>query len=644
MSVLLVLQNILYVVLAMLGLGLLVFIHELGHYLMAKKVGMRVEVFSIGFGKTLVSWKRGEVVWKICLLPFGGYVKIAGMDKQGDLEPHEVKDGYFGKKPIDRIKVSIMGPAVNIVFAFLAFLLLWGIGGREKPFSEYTHKIGWLDTASQLYKNEVRPGDEIVKYNNKPFAGMEEILKNAVMKQDSIQISGEKIDYLADKKTDFDYSLKTFPDENYASALQSTIGILAPASYLINVSDDDNFSYAKQIKPFDRLIWVDGEIVFSQPQLKNILNTSSTFLTIKRANQYFQVKLPRVKVDELHVNEYDKDEIDDWKHELYLKDKLSDLYFIPYYFNENGVIEEKINFIDERETQKWASLLQRNYYNIELQRNDQIVAVNGAKVANAYDILRHLQTRKALVIVQRDPSLLKTKVLWRDADDNFDALLRIDAIKKITTEIGVESFTTRSDLTLLEPIELKTLGDLAEKAGMSILAYTGWDKAMEKIKNPEQRKQIMNALEKQKNDYVLGVQLQGRKIIYNPNPFVLFKNVFVSIYEIFKSLVTGSLSPKWLSGPVGIIFVSQHSWSLGIKEALFWLGFISLNLGILNLLPIPVLDGGHIIFSIVEMVTKKPIKAKTMERIIIPFMVLLILAFIYVTYHDLSRLFMRFFQ
>jgi regulator of sigma E protease len=88
----------------------------------------------------------------------------------------------------------------------------------------------------------------------------------------------------------------------------------------------------------------------------------------------------------------------------------------------------------------------------------------------------------------------------------------------------------------------------------------------------------------------------------------------------------------------------QQSWEYGFKEALFWLGMISLNLGVLNLLPIPILDGGHICFSLWEWITKKPIKAKTMERLIIPFIVLLVALFIYMTYNDLMRLFSDFFK
>ena len=63
-------------------------------------------------------------------------------------------------------------------------------------------------------------------------------------------------------------------------------------------------------------------------------------------------------------------------------------------------------------------------------------------------------------------------------------------------------------------------------------------------------------------------------------------------------------NPKYMSGPVGIVQVVHQSWMVGMKEALFWMAIISLNLGIVNLLPIPVLDGGHIMFSLLEMVRK----------------------------------------
>jgi regulator of sigma E protease len=97
-----------------------------------------------------------------------------------------------------------------------------------------------------------------------------------------------------------------------------------------------------------------------------------------------------------------------------------------------------------------------------------------------------------------------------------------------------------------------------------------------------------------------------------------------------------------MSGPVGIIQVVHQSWMVGVKEALFWMAVISLNLGIVNLLPVPVLDGGHIMFSLLEAVRKRPLRAKTMERLIIPFIGLLIVFFLYITYQDIARLFSKF--
>jgi regulator of sigma E protease len=102
------------------------------------------------------------------------------------------------------------------------------------------------------------------------------------------------------------------------------------------------------------------------------------------------------------------------------------------------------------------------------------------------------------------------------------------------------------------------------------------------------------------------------------------------------------LNPKYMSGPVGIVHVVHQSWMVGVKEALFWMGIISLNLGIVNLLPIPVLDGGHIMFSLLEMVRKRPLRSKTMERLVLPFIGLLIAFFIYITYQDIARLFSKF--
>src|SRR5580693_8001939 len=99
--------SILYMLLALLALGFLIFIHELGHYFVARREGMTVEVFSIGFGKPILTWEHKGVKWQFCWLPFGGFVRIAGMEKRGSLEPYQIPDGFYGKKPGARIRVAL---------------------------------------------------------------------------------------------------------------------------------------------------------------------------------------------------------------------------------------------------------------------------------------------------------------------------------------------------------------------------------------------------------------------------------------------------------------------------------------------------------------------------------------------------------
>ena len=147
-------DQIFYIILAILGLGFLVFIHELGHFWMARRQGMKVEVFSIGFGRPIYSWMQNGVRWQVGWLPFGGYVRIAGMQREGSREPHEIAEGFYSKPPLQRIAVAAMGPLVNIFFALIAFIILNMAGGGPPVCRIYPSdrlgrsKIGALSAGS----------------------------------------------------------------------------------------------------------------------------------------------------------------------------------------------------------------------------------------------------------------------------------------------------------------------------------------------------------------------------------------------------------------------------------------------------------------------------------------------------------------
>jgi regulator of sigma E protease len=113
-------------VLTLLGIVALIVLHELGHFTVAKLVGMRVERFSLFFPPTLVRVKRGETEYAIGAIPAGGYVKITGMSPEevGDMDPEIARRAYYNQSPWKRIAVILAGPGVNIA---IAFALFWAV-------------------------------------------------------------------------------------------------------------------------------------------------------------------------------------------------------------------------------------------------------------------------------------------------------------------------------------------------------------------------------------------------------------------------------------------------------------------------------------------------------------------------------------
>ena len=639
-------ESILYAVLAILGLGFLVFIHELGHYIVARRQGMKVEAFAIGFGKPIYTWTHKGVKWHLCMLPFGGYVRIAGMQKERGVEPSDVPDGFYGKKPWQRIQVALAGPLVNIVFAMVVFSGLWLFGGREKSFAEFTHRIGWVDPHSALYEHGVRPGDVIQKYDGREFNGFRDLLVSSIMNDKTTRIEGYKLDYATGDKKPFDYTLATYEDPNSLKDKMNTIGVLTPAQYLIyDQKNPSALSLASGFQMKDRMIWVDGEVVFSPKQLNSLVNDSTAFFTIRRGEQIIQTKVPRVHLDDLKMSVMDKAEIGDWQYEAGLKAKFQDLFFIPYNLSPTGQVEGRLSFIDEIDQKKAFESCERCAYFDPLQEGDQILAVDGMPIKTSYELLDYLQTRKVLVIVDRNAFDAKS-VLWTEADAQFEMFSSKD-LSRIVSSIGTQKpIATSGELHLLNPMVPQSLMDLPLTAHQkSALAkdFSSAKKEIGKVKDPQRRSELISALEQSQKKLVLGISLKDREVRYNPSPLQQFVHVLEDTWRTLSGLLSGSLNPKYVAGPVGIVHVVHQSWMIGPHEALFWMAIISLNLGIINLLPIPVLDGGHIMFSLFEIVTKRRLSSKTMERMIVPFIGLLIGLFIYITYQDVARLFSKFF-
>src|SRR5438046_3255214 len=122
-------------------LGVLVFVHELGHFLAAKRVGIRVLKFQLGFNPTILSFRRGDTEYGIGALPLGGYVKMAGespedveRDERGDIVRRP--DEFLSKSKWERFQVLIMGPVMNLLLAFAMTTIVLYQGAQVPAYAD----------------------------------------------------------------------------------------------------------------------------------------------------------------------------------------------------------------------------------------------------------------------------------------------------------------------------------------------------------------------------------------------------------------------------------------------------------------------------------------------------------------------------
>jgi regulator of sigma E protease len=147
--------------LAFAGFATLIILHELGHFAAAKAVGMRVERFSLFFGRTPLRWQRGETEYGVGWLPLGGFVKITGMNPQEDVPPAVAPRAYFRQPVWKRIVVILAGPVVNIVLAFAILMGLYWISIGDPREAKPTNRIEQT-TERTPAAGVLRDGDRII--------------------------------------------------------------------------------------------------------------------------------------------------------------------------------------------------------------------------------------------------------------------------------------------------------------------------------------------------------------------------------------------------------------------------------------------------------------------------------------------------
>lgn len=505
-------------------LGPLIFFHELGHFFFARLFGVRVEVFSIGFGPKIFKYLHKGTEYALSIIPLGGYVKMFGDDpfSEAPLTEEEKQVAFNHKSKKARFWIVFGGPLANLLLAYILYVGLLA-GGEKVPET----KIGVVPEKSVLFLKGLKTGDVLIGINDEKILSFDDLnIKGSIVEKITVRRLDDKIDL------PINLALEPFINE------------------------------------FVRIVSLVRKPIF-----------------INKSGEKFYVSLDS-KPKELNVS-YEE-----------MTDNFSGKAFL-YKVIENDS-ETKIDISSESEIvsaqgQSLPSILKKlEFYPADLsvrnivmsspadragiKKGDILFSVNGVELKGFEELRHNLQTiedGKEVEVQVITGGILAKKMLVPEVKE-------ID--KKKTKIIGIESG--------VEYIQPKLIIAKADSFGQAVTgAFTRtWD----------------------------GIQ---------------------KTFGGYKKLITREVSLNNIGGPLAIGKVASDSLNISLSMFFRLMAIISINLGVINLFPIPVLDGGHIMFLIFETFNGGPLSRRKLEiaqRLGVSVLFLLIFVALF---NDITRLF-----
>ena len=531
------------IVLAIIPLGFLIFIHELGHFWAAKQCGIKVNTFSLGFGPKIFGVQRGETNYRVSLLPFGGYVQMEGENPSEQTgAPGEFASASIG----NRAFVVAAGPVVNLLFGILVYWIVFAtglnthasrlIGGLTGMSLGETEdvQIGWVADNGAGAVGGLMPGDTLVSVNGDPIRHW------SIFHTRVITSAGKDLELVVERNGAL-VTLSVKPD-----AIPSARGDIGE----IRVSNESETivhqvragSPAAEagIQAGDLIVSINGENIRNVPYF-------GYFVWHPSAN---------------------------WIHEKY------------------KVLYKQIN--ENREALTLGIRRSSETLTVEIPVEWGVIAsVKEDSIAEAAGI----QTGDVLVRINGEP--IDATTLYTQLNTMANQPIEIDLIADgdpKTVTLSNETESSETETVLFGLMWQTTL------SGMQLTP-----------KMPPQYSLLA----------AFGKGLEATWL------------TFTAVGRTLKQLISGEVSPKHLAGPIGIANATSNMFNrFGLSSLVFFIGFISINLCIVNLLPIPIADGGQLLFFAVEKIRGKPMPRKAQEIVQQVTIVLLIAFFLYVTWFD----------
>jgi regulator of sigma E protease len=271
--------------------GILVFVHEFGHFFMAKLVGIRVDVFSFGYGKRLFGFKKGDTDYRVSLIPMGGYVKFPGEDVYE--EGREVGPGDFmAAKRWQRLLTILMGPIMNILLAIVLVAAINMVGAPVLVYQSQAPVIGWVEPDSPAEKAALQIDDEILSIDGQRTETWSDVeLAVGTKPKRTIKLEVKRGDEILN--VDLLTEGKTIHEMGYAGFFGK---ILTEIRMVVPGDPAEKAGF----KPGDLILEIDGQPIYFIQFLEKIKNSPDIELNfrIRRGEEILDIPVvPRLKGD-----------------------------------------------------------------------------------------------------------------------------------------------------------------------------------------------------------------------------------------------------------------------------------------------------------------------------------------------------------
>ncbi|MEN6309520.1 MAG: site-2 protease family protein [Anaerohalosphaeraceae bacterium] len=649
------------ILLVLLGFGAVVMIHELGHFLMAKLCGIKIEMFSIGFPPILLGIRKTKKGFRFRLLPqsgavetleegdsdteycigavpFGGFVKMLGQSDSGPVEKSDDPRSFLNKPIWQRIVVVAGGVAFNAIGAMILFMALFLHGLELMPAV-----VGNVIPGSPADVAGLKAGDRIVEIDGEKFIDFTTVILSAAL---SDKDRGVKMKIDRAGSPEFETQLVAAKLVNDTSGIRA-FGIIQPTTLTISpdIKDPEEVDeLCKQMgfRPGDVITAINGKPISKVWQFDSHVATtlnSKVVFTVSRSYPAgspaatAEIELPLLCDPLLHnfQNEFDLAHIYSMVPRLRVWDVL-------YETGQDGLQEGDIIIkVADVENPTYKDLRDKTTA-FKDKILDMVVLRKNAEGKDVAETLK-LQPKarpgdngRATLGIRVELEMDHAVVAQTIYSSTGPSALGIPSGAVVTSVDGqpVQSF-------------YDVIGLIRKNSGqhISIEYRLGQDGGGTGLDVPEQ--DVMHISSTLRSANVIPLQMLRETFkASNPGTAIVWgvkrtkQYVMQSVMTLI-GLFTKTVPASSLSGPVGIASISYRMAGQGILDLLNFLGLVSSCLVVMNLLPLPIVDGGLIVLLIVEKIRGVPLAQKAQEIITWIGLILLLSVFLWVTYNDILR-------